>query len=421
MSVDTLLRTAKKFIPRSLFSLAQPYYHGALALVGAILYRFPGKKLIVIGVTGTKGKSSTCEYLNAIFEEAGYKTALISTIRIKVAGESRAESRHMTMPGRTVIQRTLAQAQKAGCTVAILEISSEGAKQWRDRFLYLDALIFTNLAPEHLESHGSFAKYAAVKLSIAERLARSSKRPRAIVANTDDAYGERFLATPVEQKLPFSLGLAEPYTTTAHSGTFTFRETSMHINFPGEFSILNALAACTLAAHFGIDVATMREALQKLSVIPGRAENVTADRDFAVVVDYAHTPESLEAIYRAYDGKRRICVLGGTGGGRDKWKRPKMGAVADKFCAHIILTNEDPYDEDPRAIVDDVASGISQKAEIIMDRRAAIRRAIELAAPGDAVLITGKGSNPSICGPKGSHTPWSDARVAREELADLGK
>ena len=421
MSVDTVLKFIKRFIPRSLFGMAQPYYHGALAMFGAILYRFPAKRMTVIGVTGTKGKSSTCEYLNAIFEQAGYKTVLISTIRIKVADESKAESRHMTMPGRTTIQRTLAQGLKKGCTVAILEISSEGAKQWRDRFLYLDSLIFTNLTPEHIESHGSFEKYAAVKLGIAERLAHSPKRPRTIIANTDDPRGKKFLETPVEKKLPYSLGLAEPYTTTAYNSTFTFHGESIRINFPGEFSIMNALAACTLAEHTGIDVATMREAFSKLTTIPGRAENVTADRNFAVVIDYAHTPESLEAIYKAYDGKRRICVLGGTGGGRDKWKRPKMGAVADKYCAHIILTNEDPYDEDPQAIIDDVASGISQKAEVIIDRRAAIRRAIEIAAPGDAVLVTGKGSNPSICGPKGNHIPWSDARVAREELADLGK
>lgn len=179
----------------------------------------------------------------------------------------------------------------------------------------------------------------------------------------------------------------------------------------------NALAAATVAKALEVPTDVIKRGLEKVSVIPGRAETVEAGQDFTVVVDYAHTPESLKALYGAYAGKRRICVLGATGGGRDKWKRPVMGKIAADNCDLVILTNEDPYDEDPRAIVDGLAGGMQNiKPEIIMDRREAIARGIALAQSGDAVLITGKGTDPTIAGPRGTKTPWSDAAVAREEI-----
>jgi UDP-N-acetylmuramoyl-L-alanyl-D-glutamate--2,6-diaminopimelate ligase len=418
-SIDPLLKKARRYIPKSLFAFLQPAYHASLALLGAIRYGFPARSLIVIGVTGTKGKSSTLEYLNAIFEEAGYATALISTIRFKVGASSRPNKRRMTMPGRMFIQKTLREALKAGCTVAFIEMTSEGARQHRDLFLDMNALIFTNLSPEHIESHGSLENYINAKLSIATRLAHSRKRPRIIVANADDEQGPKFLATPVERRIPFSLADAKPYVTDSKNGTFRFEGVDIRINFPGEFFIKNALAAGLLAREFGIGTETIKDAFSKLAVIPGRAEDVAAGRDFAVVIDYAHTPDSLEALYQAYDGHRRICVMGATGGGRDHWKRPKMGAVAESYCDSIILTNEDPYDEDPDGIVRQLKDGMTKEPLIIMDRRLAIRHAIGMARPGDAILITGKGTDPSICGPDGTQLPWSDAAVAQEELGRI--
>jgi UDP-N-acetylmuramoyl-L-alanyl-D-glutamate--2,6-diaminopimelate ligase len=159
--------------------------------------------------------------------------------------------------------------------------------------------------------------------------------------------------------------------------------------------------------------------LGSVSKIPGRAERIDEGQPFPVVVDYAHTPDSLKAIYTAYGAYHRICVIGSTGGGRDTWKRPVMGGIADDLCDSVIVTNEDPYDEDPRSIADALASGMKRKPEIIMDRRLAIRRALEIARSDSAVLITGKGTDPCICGPRGTKTPWSDAGVAREELKRL--
>jgi UDP-N-acetylmuramoyl-L-alanyl-D-glutamate--2,6-diaminopimelate ligase len=161
----------------------------------------------------------------------------------------------------------------------------------------------------------------------------------------------------------------------------------------------------------------IQNGIARLKKIPGRAEEIEAGQGFKVVVDYAHTPESLSALYAAYESRRKICVLGSTGGGRDTWKRPVMGKIADESCDEVILTNEDPYDEDPKAIVAQVASGMKRTPLIIMDRRAAIGRAIELAKPNDAILITGKGTDPCICIENGQKIPWSDAQVAHEELA----
>ena len=191
----------------------------------------------------------------------------------------------------------------------------------------------------------------------------------------------------------------------------------------------NALASATVARALGVPTQVIANALGKIRSIPGRAEKIEGGQNFTVVVDYAHTPDSLEALYNAYGKLRKICVLGATGGGRDIWKRPVMGTIADKYCEEIILTNEDPYDENPRVIVNAVAGGMSagggsasggkRDPEIIMDRREAIRSAFARARAGDAVLITGKGTDPCICVENGGRIPWSDAGVAREELKQL--
>ncbi len=394
-------------------------YHFALAYLGAARYMFPSRKILVVAVTGTKGKSSTTEMLNAILEEAGFKTALLNSIRVKTGAHTEPNLLRMSMPGRFFIQRFLHHAVEEKCTAVILEMTSEGAKQFRHRCIELDALIFTNLAPEHIESHGSYAAYANAKFEIGRQLLRSRKRPRTIVANAEDDESGRYLALALEHVLPFSLAECLPWFADERGGYFTFEGSKITVRLPGEFSLKNALAAATLAHSLGIATPVIASALEKIDRIPGRAERIDAGQNFTVVVDYAHTPDSLEALYDAYKNTRKICVMGATGGGRDTWKRHVMGSIADTYCDRIILTDEDPYDEDPRAIVDAVAQGMKRPPLIIMDRRAAIRRGCELAGAGDAVLITGKGTDPFISGPGGSKVPWSDANVAREELQKL--
>lgn len=418
--MSTFIKRLKKIIraitPAPLLHSLLSLYHLSLAHIAAFWYGNPSKKLIVIGVTGTKGKSSTLEFLNAAFEEAGNKTALIGTVRIKIGEKNEPNLMRMSMPGRFYLQRFLSDAVKNGCDIALLEMTSEGARQHRHRGIHLDALVFTNLAPEHIESHGSLEAYANSKFELARGLARSKKKRRAIIANHDDEQGARYLTLNVEEKIPFSLSHVTPWGSSDSGGFFTFEGIRVEINLAGEFSLKNALAAALTARAFGISKEAIVSGYKKLSHVPGRAEEIREGQNFKVVVDYAHTPDSLEALYKAYSDRKKICVVGSTGGGRDTWKRPVMGKISSDYCENIIITNEDPYDEDPKKIAAEIASGMTKKPEIIMDRRKAIAHAFSLANEGDVVLLTGKGTDPCICGPNGSQIPWSDAQVARDEL-----
>jgi len=404
---------------RQLRRLVLAPYHYAWAVLAALWYGFPSNGLTIIGVTGTKGKSSVSEMLYTILEASGRKTALAGTIRFAIGKESKPNLFKMTLPGRGFIQKFFAQALEKGCTHAVVEITSEAALQYRHVGVSMNALIFTNLQKEHIESHGSMEKYAAAKFRIGKALARSSKRPRAIIANSDSAYAQPYLTLPVEKHIPFCFADAQEVSISEEGVSFLYKNVRFSIPQPGKFSVLNALAAINAAEWVGVPLQVCAEALATLIVIPGRAERIEVGQPFVAVVDYAHTPDSLSSLYEAFGKRKLICVLGNTGGGRDTWKRPLMGKIADAACEHVILTNEDPYDEDPQKIVDAMAAGMEKPPEIILDRRAAIRRAVSLAQPGDAVLISGKGTDPFIMGPRSTKTPWSDAVVVREELAQL--
>ncbi|MBI4088815.1 UDP-N-acetylmuramyl-tripeptide synthetase [Candidatus Kaiserbacteria bacterium] len=418
--MEKFLRKLKFFIPHWLFSAAQPLYHYLLAGAGALWYRFPSRVLYVVGVTGTKGKTSTIELIAAILEEAGYRVALANTSRFKIAGASERNLTRHSMLGRTRLQRFLRRAVDAKCEYAVIEMTSEGARQFRHAFIDIDALIFTNLSPEHIESHGSYEKYIEAKVSLARALERRNADKHIIVANRDDVEASRFLAARVGVKCAYGASDARPYATNAEGSDLTWRGVTIRLKLPGEFNILNALAAATFAESRGIARETIRKALEKCTLMPGRMERIDEGQNFSVIVDYAHTADSLERAYSIYAGVKKVCIQGGTGGGRDRAKRRVMGEIADRHCAHIILTTEDPYDEDPENIANDVAGGIRNRPyEFILDRREAIRKAFRLAEKGSAVFITGKGTDPCIMGPKGTRIPWSDADVAREELVAL--
>lgn len=405
-------------LPRRFYRALVRPYHYFLSRSAASRNGFPARRLKVIAVTGTKGKSSVTEMIAAILEEAGHAVAVSSTIHFRIKGETKPNLYKMTVPGHGFLQDFLREAADAGCEYAVLELTSESALQSRHLFLALDALVFTNLAKEHLEAHGGLEKYFAAKMRIGTELARSEKRPRAIIANGDDKYGKRFLALPVEERIPFLLADARDVRALGTGVAFETDGTSFELPHPGNFSVMNALAASYAARFFGVPLSICAKALAKLVRIPGRAERIECGQDFSAVVDYAHTPDSLQALYDAYPG-RKICVLGNTGGGRDTWKRPLMGQIADTACTEVILTNEDPYDEDPNAIVNAMASGMKRPPRIIMDRREAIAAALAAASSGDTVLVSGKGTDPYIMLAKGEKLPWSDAAVVREELEKL--
>lgn len=395
-------------------------YHYSLAYAGAIRYGFPSKRLTVIGVTGTNGKSSTTEFINAIFEAAGKKTALSNSIRTKI-GPRTSFSNGRSMPGRSLLQRFLRDAAGEACDVAIIEMTSEGAKQHRHRGIELSALVFLNLAPEHIESHGSFEAYADAKFQLGLSLARSSKRPRVMVANADDPQGARYLGLPVEKAIPVSLSEARPWSADERGGSFRFEGEAIRVRLPGTFYVENALAAAQLCRAFDISAADIKKGIESVTHIPGRMERIEAGQRYSLIIDYALTPDSLEALYKTFEQSRKICVFGSAGGGRDRWKRPVLGTIAEKYCDAVILTNDIAYDEDPSSILSDIARGMTKAPEILPDRRAAIRRAVELAQAGPSpeqsiVLITGMGIDTEITAADGSKIPWSDATVAREEI-----
>jgi UDP-N-acetylmuramoyl-L-alanyl-D-glutamate--2,6-diaminopimelate ligase len=426
--MDTLLYYLKKLIPEKLFLQVQPAYHYFIAFGSALIYGFPSKKIKVIAITGTKGKSSTTEILNAVLEAAGKKTAMAGTIRYKIADKYWANKYKMTVQGRGFTQKFLRQAVDAGCEYAILEMTSGAVLQYRHKFIDFDCLIFLNISPEHIEQHGSFENYLDAKVELAKAVEHSSKRPRMIIANGDDKNSARFLAVDAEEKYEFKLKQAEPFILDKYGLYFTYKGRNIRTHLQGTFNISNILAALTYASTQGVTPAQAEEGLKKLAEIPGRVQKITLPpenpaakkQDFTVVVDYAHTADSLDKVYTVFKDSRKICVLGNTGGGRDTWKRPEMAKVADAHCSHIILTNEDPYDEDPKRILDEMTPGITVNPyEIIMDRREAIRKAISLAHKDDTVIITGKGTDPYIMGPRNTKQPWSDAKVAQEELEKI--
>ncbi|MDC1205501.1 UDP-N-acetylmuramoyl-L-alanyl-D-glutamate--2,6-diaminopimelate ligase [Candidatus Pacebacteria bacterium] len=427
--MNTILYWIKRAVPAPLLKIIRPPYHYALAFFGALRYNHPSKKLTVIAVTGTKGKSTVTELITAILEADGKKVASLSTIQFKLGDKTERNLYKMTLPGRFFLQKFLRDAVDAECTHAIIEMTSEGAKQFRHRFVHLDALVFTNLSPEHIESHGSFEKYKAAKLAIAKQLENSGKQPRYIVANIDDEHGIDFLKINVEEKLEYGLNSLKLHTLHRDGVGLIFNdgqeEITIRVPLVGLFNVYNTLASITLTRALGVSLKTIETALRALPPIKGRVEHFyspkNAEKHITAIVDYAHTPDSLEKFYQAFKDSPKVCVLGNTGGGRDTWKRPEMAHIAERYCDHVILTNEDPYDEDPRKIVEDMAKGIEnkEKLSIIMDRRLAIAEAFKRAEDGGYALISGKGTDPYIMGPHNTRQEWSDSKVVQEEMKKL--
>lgn len=423
--LDNILNKIKTIIPVTLFRALNGMYHRIIVLLAAIWYGFPSRKIKVIGITGTKGKSSTVEILNAILEESGYKTALSNTIRFKIGPFSSENLYKMSMPGRFFIQRFIHKAVKNKCDYAIIEMTSQGSLLYRHKHIHMNTFLFTNLSPEHIESHGNYENYINAKVEIAKQLSRSKKANKAIIVNGDDEESVRFLECKADKKITYSIKDVAPFNIKKEGLEFTLEGQTVQSKLSGIFNLYNIVAAISAARNEGVTTETIIRAIQKFDGIQGRVEKIEVNntkikQDFTVIVDYAHTQDSLEKLYQVFQNSRKICVLGGTGGGRDKWKRKEMGKIADTYCDEIILTDEDPYDENPQAIIDDVAQGIvSKKPLCILDRRQAIKQALSKAKTGDTVLITGKGTDPYIMGPKNTRTPWSDAKVAKEELEKL--
>jgi len=433
-------KVLKKFIPQKALS----FYHYLWAFFSALRYGFPSKKLRVIGVTGTDGKSTTVEMIHKILEETGYKTASFSSIRIKIGNKKEKNLFKMTMPGRGIIQNFLKRALNERCQYAIIEVTSEGILQHRHRFIDFDVVVLTNLRPEHLERHRGFENYKKAKGELFQRTKETH------VINLDDESKNYFLKFPAQKKYGYGINIESQNKEVKgmevnpelseikaseiqilESGTaFKVQGVDFYLELIGLFNIYNALAAICVALSQGISLEVCKKALERFKQIPGRMEMVI-QKPFKVIVDYAHTPNALENVYQAIraikkEDSKIIGVLGAAGGGRDRWKRPELGKIAARFCDYVILTNEDPYDEDPKQILSEIKSGISNSQFStfnlfeILNRREAIKKALSLAKEGDIVVITGKGCEPWMCIAGDKKIPWDDREIVREEMEKLG-
>ena len=434
-------RLLKKLIPRWALGL----YHLGLAWVAAVYYGSPSQKMIVVGVTGTSGKSSVIYFLRQILESAGMKVGALSTVEFCVAGSCVLNDRKMTMLGRMQIQKFLREMVDAGCGVAIVETTSEGFLQSRHRFINYDIMVLTNLYPEHLEAHGGFENYKAAKLGIFEYVAgcprktsktlppprlpmgslplfrqrrtggQEGKIPKIAIVNGESEYAEEFLKFMFEKKIRFSASDALP------------------TPVRGEHTPSNVAAALTVARQLGVEESALKQAAAHLQSVPGRIELIpeAEAQGFRVIVDYAFEPVALAALYKVVEQlkpSRVIHVLGSCGGGRDVAARSVKGCFAAEHADIVIVTNEDPYDDDPMQIINDVAKGVEEIIEQqgnketrkqvlkILDRKEAIRKALSLARSGDMVLITGKGSEQAMCLAGGKKIPWDDRVIVREFL-----
>ena len=427
----------KKIIPEQFVSL----YHFSLAALAAFYYRWPSKKMIVIGITGTKGKTSAANFIWSVLTAGGRKTGLIGTANIRIGEIEMLNKYHMTMPGRFILQKILKQMLSAGCEFAVVETTSEGIKQWRHFGIFYDIAIFTNLTSEHLEAHGnSFEKYKEAKGRLFKALYHGSNKiiggkeiKKIIIVNYDDPHKEYFLNFPADKKINFGIKersdfQADKIRNTEEGLEFLVDRAPYQINILGKFNVYNALPAIVIGSVFGISNELIYEGLKSLKNIPGRMEKINEGQDFTVFVDYAHEKEGMNAVLETageITTGKVIVLLGAEGGGRDKAKRPILGEIAAKKADFIVISNVDPYEDDPKEICEDIAVAAEKFGKIrnkdlfvIEDRRNGIKKAISLANKNDVVLITGKGSEQSIV-IGGKRYPWDDRVVVREELKNI--
>lgn len=438
-----MLNFLRRLTPRSLITA----YHRGLAWTATQWYRRPSRSMTVIGVTGTDGKTTTATIIADLLTSAGHQVGLISSVYYQLGSRRWLNAGHMTMLGRFGLPRLLRQMVEAGCQYAVLEVSSEGLAQYRHSGIDFDVAVITNLSPEHIKAHGSFVRYRQAKEILFAQVATGNHKRRrdgqpikkVAVVNLDDPSAREFLKFPVEEQYGITLRLPPPASLVPADHIFTAERIrrepgrslfslaghEFELPVPGDYNISNALEALAVASALGVGWSALQSGLRQVAPIPGRWQEVPTRRSWRVIVDYALTPRALELFYRALKqsgANRIIAVFGAAGGGRDSWKRPELGRIGANHSAAVVITTDDPYDEDPARIAGEIMSGVPadkrSQVEIILDRRLAIRRALGLAQPGDVVAITGMGAETSMM-IKGQAVAWNDPAVVQEELDRL--
>ena len=397
-----------------------------------------------------------------MLEQSGIKTGFTSTAMFNDGRREWMNDKKMTMMGRFFTQRILKKTRDNGCQAAIIETTSEGITQFRHRFINYDLLVFTGLYEEHIESHGSFENYKKAKGKLFAHLQRCRKKyiddnmkvnkilsgfkkieykplKKTIIANGLDEHADYFLNFWAERKIVYidnkkniikqdNIEYVDFVNIKSDNQGTTFKFFGVEINLPllGEFNAINAMNAVGVGLALDLPKKKIKGGLEKITGVAGRLEKINENQDFTVIVDYAFESNAVEKLYKTIRNiphKKIIHVLGAAGGGRDKAKRPILGKLAGANSNYVIVTNEDPYDEDPAIIIDQVALGAERAGKkknkdlfMIMDRQEAIKKAFKLADAKDIVLITGKGNEQAICIANGEKIDWDDRKVARELL-----
>ena len=423
--------------PSHIPSLVTEDSRHALAQMAAAWHGYPSRRLRLIGVTGTDGKTTTAALVRSILESAGHPTGLITSISAQIGETARDTGFHTTTPEAHELQAYLAQMIEAGCTHAVVEATSHGLAQQRLAACDFDVAVITNLTHEHLDYHETLAAYRAAKARLFEMLAPSYRKPdvlKVAILNADDPSVEVLGEIPADLQLTY--GLQKPAQVTggdmvasrdgvrfrAHtpSGDFEVR-----LALRGAYNVSNALAAISVAVSQSISPGAIQQGLSSVANLPGRMESVDRGQPFSIFIDFAHTPNALEQALltaRSLADGGRVWVVFGCAGLRDPAKRPMMGSLAGQLADRIVITAEDPRTEDLAAITEEIAQGLESEGREeeadywrIGDRAEAIRFAIHAASPGDLVLITGKGHERSQCIGTVEH-PWSDHEAVDEAL-----
>src|SRR3954451_19404360 len=421
-ATDAIERGAAALVVQRPLGLGVPEVHvddvrAAMAPIAARFHGDPTAKLDVVGITGTNGKTTTAFLVRALLEAAGRQTALLGTVKSVIAGRDDVQAR--TTPEAIDLQASFAQMVAGGDRACAMEVSSHALELRRADAIHWAAAIFTNLTQDHLDFHPTMEDYFVAK----RRLFEAS--PGVAVVNVDDEYGRR-LAGDLDGAITFAIDApadvrATNVRTTIAGAEFETGGMRLRSPLPGRFNVSNVLAAVAVARALGVGDATIERALPHAATVPGRFEPVDEGQPFAVLVDYAHTPDSLENVLRAareLTSGRLLCVFG-AGGDRDRGKRPLMGEIVTRLADVALLTSDNPRSEDPEAIMDEVEAGMGTgqaRFEREGDRRVAIARAIELARPGDIVVIAGKGHEQGQEFAGGRKEPFDDRIVASEVL-----
>ena len=401
-------------------------YHLFQAALANLFYGFPSRKLHIIGVTGTDGKTTTVNLIASILKEAGFAVSFLSTINARIGDKEYDTGLHTTTPSPFLLQKFLSQMVKNGSQYAVLEVTSHALDQFRTWGINFETAVVTNITHEHLDYHKTYEQYIEAK-------AKLFKNVEYEILNMDDKSFE-----PLKVHLKNGKLLTYGLSSEAQVGAEDTREAlktvdflvhipnskfHIHLNLPGRFNVYNALAAVCVGLIYRVPQEAIQKGFQKVSAIPGRAEFIDVGQKFFAMVDFAHTPNALHALLSFLRPKisGKIILVFGAAGERDSTKRPMMGQVADELADRIILTREDNRSEYIQEICRQIAAGIKKKNKddgyyIIPDRRKAIQFALRQAQGGnDLVVVTGKGHEQSL-NIDGAETPWDDRTVMREEL-----